>query len=239
MAVEAGSQPPSSDATVSRRRARPSVTSLIGLGLLFLVGVWLVGNLVEDPSDFFTVFIIGMTTGAIYGLVALGYTLVYGILQLINFAHGDVFALSGLFASTLILSLFDLTQESAALVLVGGLVATLLITMAFGAGSTRHRARRLPASAPGSPSGGSDHRGGHVLHRSEHLARDLRRQLPPRPAPDPSLGRVLDRGVAVQWNKLGVILATIPVFWPSPTSSARRDKARRCARPPKTLTPRG
>ena len=133
MAVEAGSQPPSSDATVSRRRARPSVTSLIGLGLLFLVGVWLVGNLVKDPSDFFTVFIIGMTTGAIYGLVALGYTLVYGILQLINFAHGDVFALSGLFASTLILSVFDLTQESAALVLVGGLVATLLITMAFGA----------------------------------------------------------------------------------------------------------
>ena len=44
---------------------------------------------------------IGLTNGAIYGLVALGYTLVYGILQLINFAHGDVFALSGLVASTL------------------------------------------------------------------------------------------------------------------------------------------
>ena len=35
-----------------------------------------------------------------YALIALGYTLVYGILQLINFAHGDVFALCGLVAST-------------------------------------------------------------------------------------------------------------------------------------------
>src|SRR5579871_3922489 len=33
----------------------------------------------------------GITTGAIYALIALGYTMVYGIIQLINFAHGDVF----------------------------------------------------------------------------------------------------------------------------------------------------
>jgi branched-chain amino acid transport system permease protein len=46
----------------------------------------------------------------VYALVALGYTLVYGILQLINFAHGDVFALSGLFATTLILSVMGLDE---------------------------------------------------------------------------------------------------------------------------------
>ena len=33
----------------------------------------------------------GLTVGAIYALVALGYTMVYGILRLINFAHGDVY----------------------------------------------------------------------------------------------------------------------------------------------------
>ena len=38
---------------------------------------------------------IGLTNGAVYALVALGYTLVYGILELINFAHGDVFMLGG------------------------------------------------------------------------------------------------------------------------------------------------
>ncbi|MSQ39749.1 MAG: branched-chain amino acid ABC transporter permease, partial [Chloroflexi bacterium] len=36
-------------------------------------------------------FVNAMTLGAIYALVALGYTMVYGIIELINFAHGDVF----------------------------------------------------------------------------------------------------------------------------------------------------
>ena len=45
-------------------------------------------------------FLIGITTGCVYALVALGYTLVYGILELINFAHGDVFMLGGMFAIT-------------------------------------------------------------------------------------------------------------------------------------------
>ncbi len=73
--------------------------------------------------------IIGVTNGAIYGLVALGYTLVYGILQLINFAHGDVFALSGLVASTLIVSVFGLDEGSSVIAIVVGLLATLAITM--------------------------------------------------------------------------------------------------------------
>jgi branched-chain amino acid transport system permease protein len=46
----------------------------------------------------------GITTGAIYALIALGYTLVYGILELINFAHGDLFML-GTFASLTVLEL--------------------------------------------------------------------------------------------------------------------------------------
>ncbi len=35
--------------------------------------------------------VVGIATGSIYALIALGYTLVYGIIELINFAHGDVF----------------------------------------------------------------------------------------------------------------------------------------------------
>ena len=42
----------------------------------------------------------GVSLGAIYALIALGYTMVYGVLQLINFAHGDVFMLGGMFAYT-------------------------------------------------------------------------------------------------------------------------------------------
>ncbi|HZL05879.1 MAG TPA: branched-chain amino acid ABC transporter permease, partial [Coriobacteriia bacterium] len=45
----------------------------------------------------------GITVGMIYALIALGYTMVYGVLQLINFAHGEVFTVGGyIAASTLI-----------------------------------------------------------------------------------------------------------------------------------------
>ena len=42
-------------------------------------------------------FIIGLTQGSIYALIALGYTMVYGVLRLINFAHGDVYMLGAYF----------------------------------------------------------------------------------------------------------------------------------------------
>ena len=105
----------------------------LGLILIALLFVWLIKNAINTPRDFFNVMLIGLTLGAVYGLVALGYTLVYGILQLINFAHGDVFALSGLFASTLVGSaVFSLTDTSTTLGLVGGLLATFVIAAAFG-----------------------------------------------------------------------------------------------------------
>jgi branched-chain amino acid transport system permease protein len=90
-------------------------------------------NAVKTPADFFNVLLIGITTGSVYALVALGYTLVYGILQLINFAHGDVFALSGLFASTIILSTLGLGTGSSTIAIVGGLTVTFIIAAAFGA----------------------------------------------------------------------------------------------------------
>lgn len=40
----------------------------------------------------------GISLGSLYALVAIGYTLVYGILRLINFAHGDVFMVGGYLA---------------------------------------------------------------------------------------------------------------------------------------------
>jgi branched-chain amino acid transport system permease protein len=103
--------------------------ALLSYALLALVGVWLVGNLVQGPSEFVNVALIGLTNGAIFGLVALGYTLVYGILQLINFAHGDVFALSGLVAFTTVVDVLGLTQDASLLAIVGGMAVTLLVIM--------------------------------------------------------------------------------------------------------------
>src|SRR4249920_1092702 len=90
----------------------PRVVNAIGLALLALVGVWLLVNFLKGPQEFVNVALDGLTRGSIYGVVALGYTLVYGILQLINFAHGDVFSLSGLVASTVMLSVLNISPSS-------------------------------------------------------------------------------------------------------------------------------
>jgi branched-chain amino acid transport system permease protein len=63
--------------------------ALIVLGL----GYWLVSEAIDEPERFVQVTVIGFSNGMIYALVALGYTLVYGIIELINFAHGDNFML--------------------------------------------------------------------------------------------------------------------------------------------------
>jgi branched-chain amino acid transport system permease protein len=65
-----------------------------------------------------------MVLGAIYALVAIGYTMVYGIIELINFAHGDVFTLSGFYA---IILADKLRLDSLATSGFGGLVLALLI----------------------------------------------------------------------------------------------------------------
>jgi branched-chain amino acid transport system permease protein len=116
-----------SDLMAKLRRA--SITDLIGLGLVALVIFWLLVNFIKAPSQFVDIALIGMTNGLIYGLVALGYTLVYGILQLINFAHGDVFALSGLVAWTVIVNVIGLDEGSSAAVVIGGLLLTLVVIM--------------------------------------------------------------------------------------------------------------
>src|SRR5690242_970401 len=46
--------------------------------------------------NFWNFFVTGVEDGAIYALIALGYTLVYGVLQLINFAHSEVFMSGGI-----------------------------------------------------------------------------------------------------------------------------------------------
>ena len=74
----------------------------------------------------------GLSNGAIWALVALGYTLVYGIIELINFAHGDVFMI-GSFVAFGFFGTIGLTLTTGvlglALGLVGGLLVTLVVAM--------------------------------------------------------------------------------------------------------------
>ena len=55
-------------------------------------------------EQFFQQLLNGMAIGGIYALVALGYTMVYGVLKLINFAHGDIFTIGSYLGLTLLVS---------------------------------------------------------------------------------------------------------------------------------------
>ena len=104
----------------------PAIATLL-VALLVLV---LVLNFIDAPAYFINISFIGLTNGAVYALVALGYTLVYGILELINFAHGDVFMLGGMFAATMILSVFHLKAGESAGSLAVAIVCSLFVAMA-------------------------------------------------------------------------------------------------------------
>jgi branched-chain amino acid transport system permease protein len=102
---------------------------LAATALVALLVFWLGVNLVKSPSYFVTIGFIGLTNGAVYALVALGYTLVYGILELINFAHGDVFMLGGMFSATMIISVFGLHAHESTGSLVVAIVVSLVVAM--------------------------------------------------------------------------------------------------------------
>ena len=68
--------------------------------------------LVEDPSATLNNVEDGLSIGTIWALIALGYTLVYGIIELINFAHGEVFMI-GSFISVSLCATLGLTESTA------------------------------------------------------------------------------------------------------------------------------
>jgi branched-chain amino acid transport system permease protein len=65
----------------------------------------------------------GLTLGSVYAIVALGYTMVYGIIQLINFAHGEVVMVGAMTAFTVITLLAQTGMPPVLVVLIGALVA--------------------------------------------------------------------------------------------------------------------
>lgn len=73
----------------------------------------------------------GLTTGSVYAIVALGYTMVYGVIQLINFAHGEVVMIGAMVAFTVIMALLGANLPPAFIV-VCGVIAAIPVCMAIG-----------------------------------------------------------------------------------------------------------
>jgi branched-chain amino acid transport system permease protein len=94
--------------------ARPGARlAWIGKGFLLLLAVLvayvLIKNLINNPVLFVQNVVDGLQKGFVYALIALGYTMVYGIVRLINFAHGDVLMV-GAFVSYYCIARFSLHE---------------------------------------------------------------------------------------------------------------------------------
>ena len=89
----------------------------------------------------------GLTLGSIYGLIAIGYTMVYGIVGMINFAHGEVFMIGAFIALIAILSgFFSVSITSVPLALFVALILSMILTAVWGWSIERVAYRPLRSS---------------------------------------------------------------------------------------------
>jgi branched-chain amino acid transport system permease protein len=124
--MEAASIPePAGPGITPRRSPLGVVTDNI---LWVLMGLALLIFFVRDPQQTFDDVKTGLSNGTIWALIALGYTLVYGIIELINFAHGEVFMI-GSFVTVSIWQTFGIDEKSALIVQLLMMLAALAIAM--------------------------------------------------------------------------------------------------------------
>lgn len=117
----------SSTVTAEARPNRFLVARRSGVGpYLFILALTVVMYFVLGPKQ----FVNALTIGAIYALVALGYTMVYGIIELINFAHGDVFMVGSFVSLFVLTNILGATGSAPDLAtIVYQLVVTFALTM--------------------------------------------------------------------------------------------------------------
>ncbi len=109
----------------------------IAVVIAAVVVVLLLVQAVQEPAQFASQLVIGITNGAIIALIALGYTLVYGIIELINFAHGDNFMIGSFVGITVLSGTFlgldffaPITGSGGVLINIFGVLFALVVAMA-------------------------------------------------------------------------------------------------------------
>src|SRR5918995_2438859 len=151
--MEAASVPATRPAAPGQA-ARDFVSKYGLIVVLLILPVWYgVKDLTGDEGDLSRLgnnLVDGLSNGAIWALVAIGYTLVYGIVELINFAHGEVFMIGSFIAASLFAT-FGLTEDTNVLLLAITLLVILIICM-FGSGLLNTMIQRVgyrpPRNAP-------------------------------------------------------------------------------------------
>jgi branched-chain amino acid transport system permease protein len=123
--MEAASIPETPSGAPPRNSAVQALSNNI---LWVLLGLALLYFFVQDPEQTLDDVKTGLSNGTIWALIALGYTLVYGIIELINFAHGEVFMI-GSFVSVSIWATLGVTEASGLVVTILGILGGLIIAM--------------------------------------------------------------------------------------------------------------
>lgn len=123
------------EATKIKFNWRRLATAALVLYIVFLLGpiVGLDAPVVfaaikANPLQLFQFLIIGISNGAIIAIIALGYTMVYGIIELINFAHGDVYMI-GVFTSLTVLSVTGTLESKDPGKIILGLILALVVAI--------------------------------------------------------------------------------------------------------------
>jgi len=84
-----------------------------------------------DVDYFIALFLGGLTRGSIYALIALGYTMVYGIIELINFAHGEIYMI-GAFTALIVISVLSFAGWNSFAILIIAAAAAVIWASAYG-----------------------------------------------------------------------------------------------------------
>jgi branched-chain amino acid transport system permease protein len=122
---------PSGERSRRRRSRLAKMTKPRSVGAALVSGavvVWLVGNLAASPSSFAFLLFVGVTTGAIYALVALGFTLSYTLIGLINLPQGFIFV-SGAALCAYLLDAAGVNESSSFAETALAVLITLLFVM--------------------------------------------------------------------------------------------------------------
>jgi branched-chain amino acid transport system permease protein len=97
----------------------------------------------DSSTTLAEILVDGISRGAVYALVALGYTMVYGVLGMINFAHGEIFMI-GMFACVYAIGAFSVVWGDHVLVNLGlGILVAMCFSAAYGYANERIAYRRL------------------------------------------------------------------------------------------------
>lgn len=104
---------------------------LLGVTVVGILGFLGIKEIIADPGYFLELFLGGLTRGSIYALIALGYTMVYGIIELINFAHGEIYMI-GAMTALIVASVLGLWGWNSAVIVILAFVFAIVYSCAYG-----------------------------------------------------------------------------------------------------------